>query len=302
MIVIAHCPSPPQAFPNAPPRPESRSAGGRAWRGRAGSGCRRSASARTPRLRHRARRGGRGGFPRGCASRIPGAARRGAGPPCRAVLPIAAVQSRSASAFVPIAIAGPLTGQGPSAARSRSPMSGEATAKPSLKPARPKVLPNERRMTAPVCGRKGARLSSSSNSAKASSTMMQPTAAQEPRVQLEQVPAARDPSVRVVGIDDDCDVGFRQRFERRRLYDPRAGRGEGLRMAAVGRPPARRQLPARAARAPGSAPASPGQRRRLRTARRNDAPRRPRARLAPRAPAAASTPPARDREADRGAD
>ena len=44
---------------------------------------------------------------------------------------------RIRQARAPIAIAGPLTGQRPRAARSRSPTSGEAMAKPSRKPASP---------------------------------------------------------------------------------------------------------------------------------------------------------------------
>ena len=50
---------------------------------------------------------------------------------------VASNQSESASARTPIAIAGPLTGHGPRAARKDATMSGEARAKPSRSPASP---------------------------------------------------------------------------------------------------------------------------------------------------------------------
>ena len=51
--------------------------------------------------------------------------------------PVGSSHASSASAGTPTAIAGPLTGHWPSAARKPKAMSGEAAAKPSLNPARP---------------------------------------------------------------------------------------------------------------------------------------------------------------------
>ena len=77
-----------------------------------------------------------------------------------------------------------------------------------------------------------------SKSAKASSTISQPRP--QPLGQHEQIGAADDPAVRVVGIDHHCDPGLREPIQRRRLAQHGACRREGFRMAAIGRRKGRR--------------------------------------------------------------
>ena len=101
------------------------------------------------------------------------ASSRAASAPSRAR--IASVQSRSASALVPIAIAGPLTGQGPSAARKRSAdvRRSDGEAEPEAREA--KGLAERAQDDRPGFGKNGREtLVAPSKSAKASSTMSSP--------------------------------------------------------------------------------------------------------------------------------
>ena len=182
-------------------------------------------------------------------------------------------------------------------------MSGEATAKPSLRPARPKVLPNERRTTAPRSGRKAARLVRAVEIGEGFVDDQHASAPVEPLVQREKIGAARDAAVGIVGIDDDRDVAVLERFERPGLLCSRACGGEGLGVPAVGR----------SQHADGAVRREPRQRldQRLRARAGDDGLRRGavparggrlEAQRARRPPADGSTYRARDRAADRRAD
>ena len=54
-------------------------------------------------------------------------------------------------------------------------------------------------------------------------------------MQFEEVGAPRDSPIRIIGIDDDCDVEVAHVLEPRRFDHASAGGGEGRRVAAIGR-------------------------------------------------------------------
>ena len=220
---------------------------------------------------------------------------------------IASVQARSASAFVPIAIAGPLTGHSPSATLRERAMSGEAMAKPRRRPARPeRARPNDRSTTAPM-GRTGARLSPSpSKSAKASSTIRTPP---RRRSRASSSSSSARGVIRpsgLLGLTTMATSKAAHVFDPLRLLaDLRAHSGECRGKTAVSRPKhANGAAQARSAPAFGSAPASRGRRRHFRRRRlcHGVQRRRPRASPGLRFRAAATRRRKRDRAGDRGAD
>ena len=258
-----------------------------------GSGCLRQAAARRRRARLHGPPVETGAFRRRFASPRARAAGRRAAPASLPSRPrVASSQSKSASARSPIAIAGPLTGHGPSAARKDGAMSGDASAKPRRSPASPKLLPNERRTTAPRAGSAGARLSI--RSVKIGEGLVDDEHAPARRkalMQRQEVGARNDPPVGIVRIDHDRDVERVHVLEPLRFDDARAGGGEGGLESRCRSAPARR--PRRAAgcgTARGSEPASRGLRPRLPRPRRSGGRRRLRALRARRCRAIAPMP------------
>ena len=88
---------------------------------------------------------------------------------CASRARVAAAQSSSRSATVPVAIPGPETAQGPIISAKRSIVSGRAMAKPSRKPASPQNLPKLFRTTVPGRSARCTRLASGITSPKLSS-------------------------------------------------------------------------------------------------------------------------------------
>ena len=198
--------APPQAAPVRLLGGNAEFAGDRARRRRVGSGSPPTAAGGKlpPRRRLAARR----------KRRVPpmirqpivsrSASSRAASAPRRTL--IAAVQSGSASACPPIAIAGPLTGQGP-----------RRRARPLRCPARRSRSRAEALQVRRPCRTSAGRLRPSrqdrsealagpSKSAKASSTMSEPPRRASRSCKSRRSARARDPAVRIVRIDDDRDV------------------------------------------------------------------------------------------------